>query len=452
MDKVINVSDLPKRKHGKKDIIDWINIKNRDVRFNYKGIEGILKVSFLKKVNGGTLLEVIYKDKRIEMYNGNFIKGKIGVLIGEVNKEHKYQVGDVVNNVTILEQTRKKDARQHNILAYKVSCNLTKKEFYQTQFNIDYGYGSPYASGNKVWEGNWLFNEKHILPLLKNQEDAKKHSIGGDGKILCICPNCNREKYMIARNLYLYGVSCQYCGPYLSYPEKFMMAYLEVMGIRYLHQFKLGNYRRFIDFYLPDKNIAIEVHGFQHYGAHPKSKWKNAYKLTMASDEFKREYCKNNGIKLIEIDARKSYFNFIRDSINNSVLPNVPLNKIKDIQRKINERRFNNSELSILSDYKGGKSSNSIALKYNVSVKHVTNIAKRHGVYKNRDRNIKIRCINTNIVYNSISEASKCTGMNASSIGMVCHGKRKYNKGKNGEKIYWEIIQNSNFNTINDIV
>ena len=47
-----------------------------------------------------------------------------------------------------------------------------------------------------------------------------------------------------------------------------MMAYLEVMGIRYLHQFKLGNYRRFIDFYLPDKNIAIEVHGFQHYGAH----------------------------------------------------------------------------------------------------------------------------------------------------------------------------------------
>ena len=42
------------------------------------------------------------------MYNGNFIKGKIGVLIGEVNKEHKYQVGDVVNNVTILEQTRKR--------------------------------------------------------------------------------------------------------------------------------------------------------------------------------------------------------------------------------------------------------------------------------------------------------------------------------------------------------
>ena len=38
MDKVINVSDLPKE-NMEKDIIDWINIKNRDVRFNYKGLK-----------------------------------------------------------------------------------------------------------------------------------------------------------------------------------------------------------------------------------------------------------------------------------------------------------------------------------------------------------------------------------------------------------------------------
>ena len=53
MDKVINVSDLPKE-NMEKDIIDWINIKNRDVRFNYKGIEGILKVSFLKSKRWNT--------------------------------------------------------------------------------------------------------------------------------------------------------------------------------------------------------------------------------------------------------------------------------------------------------------------------------------------------------------------------------------------------------------
>lgn len=453
MDKIINVTDLPYKMRGSKKIIDWINCDKERVSFNYNGVTGVIIVSFIERTNGGVKLLVSYNNKSVEMYNSNLIKGKIGVLIGQHSKEHKYKVGQKINNVTILKQIRKKDARNNNILAYVVKCNETGKEFVQTQYNINYGYGSPYVAGNKVWEGNWLFNEKHLLPLIKNPEDAKKISIGGDGEILCVCPNCKREKFMIARNLYNYGVSCPYCGPYLSYPEKFMMAYLESLDIRYIHQFKLGEYRRYIDFFLPDRNIAIEVHGGQHYNASVGSAWLDSYKKSLVSDNFKRKYCKQQGIKLIEIDARKSYFNFLVKSINTSPLPNISKDKEKIILQKINQRRFNNNELKILEDYKNGKSSNSIAKKYNVSVKHVTNIARKHNIYINKDRNIKIRCINTGNVYDSIADASKEVNISASSIGMVCNGKRNYNRGPNGEKIYWEKIKDSNYNNIvNDIV
>ena len=61
--------------------------------------------------------------------------------------------------------------------------------------------------------------------------------------------------------------------------------------------------------------------------------------------------------------------------------------------------------------------------------------------------------MNTGQVYDSIADASREVNISASSIGMVCNGKRKSNKGPNGEKIYWEKINDSNYNNIvNDIV
>lgn len=149
MNNIINVLDLPKRQFGNKEIIDWINMNNAKVRFNYKGIKGVLNVSFYERCKGGVKLKVVYKDKTQIIFNTNFIKGKIGVLIGEISKNHKYEVGDIVNNITVLEQLRRKDSRGHNILSYKVKCNETGKIFQQTQYNIAYGYGSPYAAGKK---------------------------------------------------------------------------------------------------------------------------------------------------------------------------------------------------------------------------------------------------------------------------------------------------------------
>lgn len=249
---------------------------------------------------------------------------------------------------------------------------------------------------------------------MKNPEDGKKYSIGSDAKILCIYPNCNKEKYVIARNLYFYGISCPYCSPFLSYPEKFIMAYLEDMSIRYIHQFKLGELRRYIDFYLPD--------------------------------EIKRKYCRDNQINLLEIDGSKSYFNYLMKSVNDSILPKITTEIKLKMMSQIADRRFNKNEFLISNDYKLALSSNCISKKYNVSVKHVTNIVKRHGVYKNKNRYIKVKCLNTGIVYDSIAEASRKTGISSNGISAVCLAERKSTVGKNGEKVYWEKYKELNYN------
>lgn len=453
MKNIINKEDLPKKQWHGKEVVDWEALNNTEVRFEYEEIVGVLYVTFIEKVNNSKMLKVSYKDNVKTVNNANFLKGKILSVIGKSKRfeGHRYKVGEVVNNVTVLKQTRKKDARNNNILSYEVKCNETGEIFSQTQYNMSYGYGSPYASGQKVWKGNWLYNEKHLLPLIKNVEDAKKHSINGDGKILCVCPNpnCKKEKYMIARVLYNYGVTCLNCGNGSSYPEKFIMAYLEVKNIEYIHQYKLKNQHKFIDFYIPSKNLFIEIHGLQHY----RDTGFMNHEKTIKSDAVKRQYCKDKNIKLIELNASNSYFNFIKNSIENSLLENITEEEALKMKEIIVGKRLNKNELGILEDYKNKKSIPYIAEKYNVSFKHVTNIAKKYGEYQNRSREIKIKCLDDGNIYNSIAEASRATGISASSIGMVVSNKRKYCKDKSGNPSHWTKIEDSNYNNIiNDIV
>ena len=55
------------------------------------------------------------------------------------------------------------------------------------------------------------------------------------------------------------------------------------------------------DFYIADKNLAIEYQGEQHY--HPVKRFGGAESLAAQKrrDKIKREYCAENGIRLLEI-------------------------------------------------------------------------------------------------------------------------------------------------------
>lgn len=65
------------------------------------------------------------------------------------------------------------------------------------------------------------------------------------------------------------------------------------------------------DFYIPERNLCIEVNGGQHYnkenpGYFIKHKFtKEEVEEVQRPDEIKRNYCKKNKIKLLVIDYVK---------------------------------------------------------------------------------------------------------------------------------------------------
>ena len=55
------------------------------------------------------------------------------------------------------------------------------------------------------------------------------------------------------------------------------------------------------DFYLPEYNMCIEYQGQQHYHPVEVFKGENGFKLRQKYDKIKKDFCLNNGIKLVEI-------------------------------------------------------------------------------------------------------------------------------------------------------
>lgn len=163
----------------------------------------------------------------------------------------------------------------------------------------------------------------------------------------------------------------------ISYPERFMIAYLEVKGIEYEYQKKLNNSKRRFDFYIPSLNTVIETHGLQHYEE------VNLYdhKRTVESDQFKRKYCKENNITLIELDCSRSEFNFIKNNIKeNTTLPNIKKNEEKEIMRIAEEYSYYDVEEMLRLYNEEGLTFLDIGVKLNIKETTVGMVLKRNGV------------------------------------------------------------------------
>lgn len=287
---------------------------------------------------------------------------------------------------------------------------------------------------------NSLYNEKHLLKYFKNKEDAKYFSRGSERYIECICPLCGLEKEIRAHNLFNHGFSCPYCSKGMSYPERFLHEYLRVKKIEFEYQHKLEGMNRYLDFYISKMNIAIESHGEQHYNGGMFKK--HTKHNTLKSDEIKRKYCKDKGIKLIELDCSKSNFMYIKKSIDNTILPSIEKEDIDLIKKGIISST-NKRESSIIKDIKKGITYHKISKKYNVDPKHVFNIAKRYHIHDKcfKDgRTKKVYCNETKTTYISTSKAEEELDIKKGNVYRVANGSRNYCKNNQGVKFTFKYI------------
>lgn len=123
-------------------------------------------------------------------------------------------------------------------------------------------------------------------------------------KVPIKCPK--HGVFLQTPNNHLNGVGCPRCLRSLG--EERVELFLKAANEAYVMQHKLLNTNKLcgnkyfrLDFFLPDKNIAIEYNGQQHYTEVLPFVKARSFKQQQARDESLRMQCKVCGIKLIEI-------------------------------------------------------------------------------------------------------------------------------------------------------
>lgn len=358
-------------------------------------------------------------------------------------KKHKFEIGEVVNDSLVIVNTTRHG--KENRLAYEVQSIIypTAPKYIILERKIDAGQGCSYSAGKRVFEGNSLYSVEWVRPYLINIEDAKTITPYSSKKIIFKCPNidCKYNKEMTPAKLVGYGFSCPYCSKGTSYPELFILAYMKVKGLNFKHQYIFNDFKDYrFDFYDGKNRIAIETHGRQHY----EEVGLFNHKKSVESDKAKRQYCKENNIKLIELDCRKSVFEFIEDSINKcGDIPNISKDdKIKIINIIENNKRYPVKKIIRLY-INEEKSTIEIAKILDMADYTICKILKNNDIKLRGSLKKGVRCLNTGEVFDTIESATIFYGLSKGMIGRVCRGERN-STGEHPitkEKLKWEYIE-----------
>ena len=315
------------------------------------------------------------------------------------------------------------------------------------------GQGCPYCSGNKVLVGFNDFNTTHpeLSHYLLNKNNGNNYSFGSRKKVNWICPDCGE---IIKKSFYdvsKYGLSCPVCSDGISFSEKFLISFFKQLNVDYFHDKYLpwSKNKRY-DFYLSKYNIIVECHGMQHY---EKTFLNDSLLEVQKNDSSKIELAFANGVdKYIVLDCRYSELEYIKNSIINSELANIfNIENIDWCKCSLDAQR--NIIYEIVDLWEQGNNAPEIAkimgIDRHTSLKYLKQ-ANEIGLCKydpiletqkgrNKARNNLKRpiiCIETQKVYESISDAARELKCAYQGIQRCCVGKAQTYKGSHWEYLY----------------
>lgn len=302
--------------------------------------------------------------------------------------------------------------------------------------NITHNHqGCPYCCGRYfiVGESDLTTVYPEIARLLLNPEEGRTLSKCCDKKVKFKCPCCGAISEHMVSNVVRRGFSCPVCSDGVSYPNKFAASMFYQLHIQFVHEFSFDNSSYRYDFYLPDFNVIIEMHGRQHY-----EQWsRNSRTLEeeQLNDENKMHFAISAGISnYIVIDARCSDISYISKNILESDLKNIFDLSIIDWKQcgyfASGSLVHKASEL-----YNDGCSVNDISDKLNYSkstirkwLKKAMNIGLCNYIPSKGFLNDKhsVILLNTKEVFNSVSDAGRKYQISFQNISANCKGDRRY--------------------------
>ena len=178
------------------------------------------------------------------------------------------------------------------------------------------GHGCPKCRDQATKERSTKSNEEYVEQLKKYNSDiiALDEYIDSKTKIKHKCLICGYE-WSTSPTTILNGGGCPRCQE--TSGERKARQWFERESINYVYQMRYDDCRDIntlsFDFYLPDFNTLVEIQGLQHYKPIPYFGGEEKYLKQQKHDNIKRDYCKKNGINLIEIPDSAN----IEETLNN---------------------------------------------------------------------------------------------------------------------------------------
>ena len=477
----VDLSKLPKTPNG---FICWTKCKGYEVPFVYDGIEGkIYIVNVYKNKNKKTVFDVMYNDKMTYDVPSSSIKeGIIGRIIGTKSFDFRTEIGqcfvDGKRNYIIVDQRRGslKSEPTHTQRQVKVHCLKCGEETWMAEERVlppkncacKKCMYSPKAGKESIVE-----TDAWMIPYFQGgYEEAKLYTRGQGEKKIFVCPYCKKKRNFpiaiatLART-HSIGCDCQW-SKMPSFPERLFKALLDELGVNYIKQCSnkelswITTYR--YDFFLPDYNVIVEVHGKEHY-EEGTGYYTMPLDAVQKNDRDKKELaCHEGGIlekNYIVIDCRKSLTNYIKENVLNSRLRDILSTQLDRVDWiSLTERAWKSEKIEISKYIKENPdvSVRSIAEKFEVSRDMIKEIQVGLNIYdsgkekqlgvkrqkqlflertEERDREIcKIKDDNPNL---SSTEIAELIGMERHSVTAILRRRGKYDKELEKENRYNNI-------------
>ena len=137
----------------------------------------------------------------------------------------------------------------------------------------------------------YKYDYKHVR-FIKDKRNGKYR------KVQLICPI--HGKFGVRPVRHLAGVGCRKCQE--SHGERIIRVLLSRLGIPFIQEYKLEEYRFRYDFCIPDIKVLIEYHGEQHFKPVRKFGGKKAFVSGKERDETKVRLAANFGYLLLVFD------------------------------------------------------------------------------------------------------------------------------------------------------
>ncbi|MDY4145075.1 MAG: hypothetical protein SOY54_02470 [Bacilli bacterium] len=163
-----------------------------------------------------------------------------------------------------------------------------------------------------------------MMQYFVNTEDVYKYTYGSNHKSLMRCPRCGYERIRSIHLLHEKGFACPKCSDGISYPNKFMFNMLEQLKISFLYEVSKTHLGfEWVDKYKYD--FYFETIDGQKYFIEMDGHFHEVFEETKQRDDIKDRLAQQHNIQVIRIPCNynKNRFNFIKNSILNSILPHI---------------------------------------------------------------------------------------------------------------------------------